>query len=168
MNECFDIYTINKKPTGKIGFRGKKLEKGEYHIVVMAIILNNNNEVLITKRSKNKIAGGKWECTSGSAVLGESSKDAVIREIKEEIGISAFIMGEEPISYFILDDAIWDIWLVTTDIEITDLKLQYEEVEEAKYSNLKELNKIINSGTATKTIEKMIKLHTSGLIKIAN
>lgn len=168
MEEYFDICTINKKPTGKIGVRGKKLESGEYHIVVMAIILNSNNEVLITKRSKNKIAGGKWECTSGSAILGESSKDAVIREIKEEIGVNTFKMREEPISCFVLDDAIWDIWFITTDIEITDLKLQYEEVEEAKYANLKELDKIIQSGTATKTIEKIIQLHNSGLIKIAN
>lgn len=166
MEECFDIYTINKEPTGKIGIRGKNLEIGEYHIVVMAVIINNKGEILITKRSKNKIAGGKWECTAGSALIGESSKNAVIREIKEEIGVNVIIKEENPISNFIYDDAIWDIWTIYIDIKVEDLKLQYEEVEEAKFANLRELNSIIEMGNVTETIKELLKLHNCGLIKI--
>ena len=168
MEENFDIYTINKDQTGKIGIRGKQLKADEYHIVVMAIIINKNGEVLITKRSKNKIAGGKWECTAGSALIGESSKIAVIREIKEELGINVIIYEEEPISFFVLDDAIWDIWTIYLDIKIKDLKLQYEEVEEAKYAKFNELIRLIKMEKATETINEMIKLNNRGLIKIAN
>lgn len=168
MEEYFDIYTINREPTGKKGVRGQDLKKNEYHIVVMAIIMNKYGEVLITKRSNNKIAGGKWECTSGSALAGESSKEAVIREIKEELGVTVTIEEEKPISYFVLDDAIWDIWVVKANIDIIDVKLQHEEVDEAKYVNLEEITNMIKSRIATKTIEKMVSLHKKGFIKIAN
>ncbi len=165
MEEYFDIFTINREPTGKTGVRGQDLEKNEYHIVVMAIIMNTHGEVFITKRSNNKIAGGKWECTSGSALTGESSKEAVIREIKEEIGVTVPIEEEKPISHFVLDDTIWDIWLVKADIDIKDVKLQQEEVDEAKYVNLEEITKMIKSGIATKTIDKLVELHHNGVIK---
>lgn len=166
MEEYFDIYTIDRKPIYKVGSRGNSLLENEYHIVVMAIIMNSKREVLITKRSENKIAAGKWECTAGSMVVGENSRDAIIREIKEEIGVVVSIDNKEPISFFILEDAIWDIWLVYTDIKIEDLILQKEEVDEARYATLSEIIEIIKNEKATNTLKELIKLHKNQKITI--
>lgn len=117
MEECFDVCTIDRKPLGKICVRGSRLNVNEYHIVAMAILINEQGEVLLTKRSKNKTAAGMWECTAGSVLTGEESKEAIIREVKEELGITVEMKGKS-ISGYIENDAIFDLWMVN-DIEYT-------------------------------------------------
>lgn len=168
MEEQFDLCSKDRVPLGRKGLRGLELAENEYHIVVMAILINEDDNVLITKRSENKIAGGKWECTAGSVVAGEKSKDAVIREIREEIGILVQIDYEKPVSHFISEDAIWDIWVVRTANSIEELILQQEEVDEAKYVAISEIKMIIDSGFATQTLEELLKLHQKGMINIAS
>jgi len=53
-----------------------------------ALIINNKNETLLVKRglkSKNEV--GVWSKPGGAVEFGEKVEDAVIREIKEELGI---------------------------------------------------------------------------------
>ncbi len=60
--EFWDIYDINKKKTGRTTPRiGCKLEQGEYHIVVNAIIINSQGQILISKRAGYKPHGLMWE-----------------------------------------------------------------------------------------------------------
>lgn len=64
------------------------IPKENYLSVVGLVIINNNNQVLLQKRSKNKkVNSGKWGICGGKVNLGETKKDAVIRETFEEIGI---------------------------------------------------------------------------------
>ena len=163
--EYFDLCTIDRKPLGKKVQRGTNLNKNEYHLVVMAIMLNEKNELLLTRRSKNKIAGGLWECTAGSVLAGENSRDAIIREVKEEIGINVNI-SEDPITYYSEEETLFDFWIIKIDNKIKDLVLQTEEVDEAKYVTLKDINEIINNGTATKSLSELIKLNSKGIVLI--
>ena len=163
--EYFDLCSVDRKPLGKKVQRGTRLNSNEYHLVVMAIIINENREVLLTKRSKNKIAGGLWECTAGSVLAGENSRDAIIREVKEEIGININV-SEYPIAGYSEGDALFDFWIVKIDNKIQDLILQTEEVDEAKYVTLNEIQNIISNGIATKSLNELIKLNMNGLISI--
>lgn len=53
-----------------------------------AVIINENGEILLTKRSQNaKNEKGKWESPGGAVEFWETREDAVKREIKEELGI---------------------------------------------------------------------------------
>lgn len=53
--ELVDIYDKNKNKTGKIKVRHKDtLEVGEYVIGIQAIIMNSNNQILISQRSEQK------------------------------------------------------------------------------------------------------------------
>ncbi|MFU2362691.1 MAG: NUDIX domain-containing protein, partial [Clostridiales bacterium] len=88
MPELWDIYDENKNKTGRTAIRDVTiLQKGEYHIVVTGIILNSKNEILISKRATNKKFGGMWECNGGSILAGETSKEGILRELKEELGV---------------------------------------------------------------------------------
>ena len=90
MGEFWDIYDAKKNKTGKVAERGVyKFKKGEYHIVVTGIIINSKGEILITKRAEHKRHGGLWECNGGSILKGETSIQGMIRELKEEIGVTA-------------------------------------------------------------------------------
>jgi mutator protein MutT len=62
-------------------------------VSVGAFILNDKGEVLLCKRSQN--AGnerGCWEAPGGAVEFGEKRQDAIIREIKEELGIDIEII----------------------------------------------------------------------------
>ena len=55
--------------------------------VSIAIIINKEKEIIISKRSKDKTFGGKWEFVGGKIENNESPTQAIIREIKEEVKI---------------------------------------------------------------------------------
>ena len=58
MGELWDVYDINKNKTGKIAERGvTKLQNGEYHIAVQAVIINSKGDILISKRAAYKRTG---------------------------------------------------------------------------------------------------------------
>ncbi len=165
MEELFDICTIDRKLLGITRERGSKLLENEYHVVVMAIMVNRDGKILLTKRSINKTAPGKWECTAGSVIAGENSKDAMIREIFEEIGIIIKIEYEDPVSYYFEDDGIFDIWKIEISNYLADLKLQKEEVDEAKFATISEIEEIIKSGNATRSLGEVIRLYKCGKIR---
>lgn len=56
--------------------------------IVAAIILSpNKKEIFITKRHKDAHKGGYWEFPGGKVELNETTEQAMIRELFEEIGI---------------------------------------------------------------------------------
>lgn len=64
------------------------LKDGEYHLTVLGVVERNDGKFLITRRVMTKAwAPGWWEVSGGAALAGEDSKDAVLREIKEETGL---------------------------------------------------------------------------------
>ena len=56
-------------------------------IPVSSGLIIQNNEVLIGLRSENDNGGGLWEFPGGKIEINESSEEAVIRELKEELDI---------------------------------------------------------------------------------
>jgi mutator protein MutT len=58
-------------------------------IVVAGVIINKEGKVLILQRSKDeKVFPNMWELPSGKREFLEDSQDCLIREIKEETGLS--------------------------------------------------------------------------------
>ena len=53
----------------------------------VGIIFNQSSHILMAERPKSKTWSGWWEFPGGKIELGESSLHALIRELKEEIGI---------------------------------------------------------------------------------
>ena len=162
MDEYFDLYSKTREPLNKTAKRGSVLEKDEFHIIVLGILVNENGEILLTRRSQIKSMPGKWECTAGSVIAGENSEEAIKREIKEEIGIDIDIKKASIISEYFEDDGIFDIWKIDTTIKLSDLVLQYEEVDKALYATISQIKEIIDLGNATLSLGEVVKLYDSG------
>ena len=56
-------------------------------IPVSSGLIIQNNKVLIGLRSENDNGGGRWEFPGGKIEIDESSEEAVIRELNEELDI---------------------------------------------------------------------------------
>lgn len=65
----------------------KGKEEGIIKNVVGAIVLNENNEVLIMSRRADDFMGGIDELPSGNMENGENIYDALVREVKEETNL---------------------------------------------------------------------------------
>lgn len=65
----------------------KGKEEGIIKNVVGAIVLNENNEVLIMSRKADDFMGGIDELPSGNMESGEKVYDALVREVKEETNL---------------------------------------------------------------------------------
>jgi len=55
--------------------------------VVAALIFDNDGKILITKRPAGSHLGGKWEFPGGKIHENETPQEALIREIREELGM---------------------------------------------------------------------------------
>ena len=85
--ERWDLVDRNRIPTGQTRRRGEKAPPGIYHIVVLGWVINRKGEFLISRRSPEKSNPLLWETTGGAKQAGEDSLKAVVREIREEVGI---------------------------------------------------------------------------------
>jgi 8-oxo-dGTP diphosphatase len=55
--------------------------------VAVAIIVDQQHRILLTQRSSHVPHGGYWEFPGGKLEANESAEYALIREIKEEVGL---------------------------------------------------------------------------------
>lgn len=145
--EVLDIYDKNRQLTGKTMNRSQgkvALLDGEYVIQVKCWILNEENKVLLTQRRKDKYNGGMWEPTGGLVTTGETSIEAIKRELFEEIGIKVSNKDLELIKSFMDEHFFRDVYLIRNNIKIHDLKFADREVVDAKYVTIDVFEKMLN------------------------
>ena len=87
--EFNDVYDANRRLTGRIHRRGTSWKLGEYGLVVCVWVYDGNGNLLMTRRAKGKSFAGTWENSGGAAQVGETSRQAIARELFEETGIRA-------------------------------------------------------------------------------
>ena len=154
--ELWDIYDIHRnRIEGRRSVRGSEdMSDDEFHLVVFAAAVNNNGELLIGKRDRNKMFGGVWEFCGGSAVSGEDSKQAAMRELYEETGLdvsscTAKCVKETVIKYWKGSNWFYDVWLFRCDFDIEKLTPQKGEVEELKKCSIDEVRGLLESNNFT-------------------
>ena len=109
----------------------------------------------IQKRAFNKDSNpGKWDVSvAGHVSSGQTSIEAAVREVSEELGIE---INEEELKYILtyknsrqikenyIDKQIYDCYIVNKEeIDIKDIKIQESEVEQVKMCKLSEFNELI-------------------------
>jgi len=125
--ELWDVYDENRNLTGKTHIRGEDLLPGEYHLVVHVWILNNSGQFLMTQRSPNKGYPLLWETTGGSALAGDDSLTAALREVKEETGLTLLPEKGKILRQYSGPDNHVDVWLFRQDFDLADVTLQEGE-----------------------------------------
>ena len=68
-------------------------------IVVSIALINNYDQVLISKRPNNKHLAGFWEFPGGKVEKDETPENALIREVKEELNVNINNKCIAPLSF---------------------------------------------------------------------
>lgn len=152
--EIWDLYNEKRELTGREHIRGEKIPTGYFHLVVHVWIRNSKGEYLISQRSASRPAWPmQWETTGGSAVKGENSTSAAVREVKEEIGLD-LISREGKLIFSevgrVVDgikfDDILDVWLWEYDGAVTLNRATTDEVAQAMWMNVEQIRALYDAG----------------------
>ena len=133
--EIWDIYDENKQLTGKTMIRDDwHMQPGEFHITVQGVVKTPDGKFLITQRSKEKSwAAGWWEVSGGGVQSGETSAEAVQREILEETGVDVtgaeggFVFDYKRVNPDEGDNYFVDIYRFVVDVDPAKVTLQEGE-----------------------------------------
>ena len=146
--EYLDLYDEWRQPNGNKMPRGGYPPKGEYFTVVHLCLFNTAGQMLIQQRQSDKREyPDLWDVTSGGAVqAGENSTQAAQRELLEELGIRMDLTGQRPYLTVNFDGGFDDVFLVEGEAELEDLRLQPEEVKDARWATLEEIRTMRERG----------------------
>lgn len=135
--EFWDVYTVDREKTGRTWQRGSRLLEGEYHLVIHVCIFNEKGEMLIQQRQPFKDGwANMWDITvGGSATVGDTSQQAAMRELEEEIGLKLDLSQTRPHLTINFDEGFDDIYLVEAEVDLNELTLQESEVQAVKWAD---------------------------------
>jgi 8-oxo-dGTP diphosphatase len=68
-------------------------------LVVAAALLDHREYVLLAQRPVGKTLAGLWEFPGGKVEIGESPEAALVRELKEELGVQVNIHDLKPTAF---------------------------------------------------------------------
>jgi len=133
MAEYWDLYDADRKPLGRTITRGDAFAEGEYYVCCEVWIRNSEGKFLMTQRHPDKKAGGLWEFTGGGVLAGETTKQAAVREVQEEMGLRVEESELRLLEVYQHKNYFMDIFVVKKDVDVSTLTLQPEEVVDAKW-----------------------------------
>ena len=120
------------------------LKKGDIYRVSALWITNSHNEILLARRHRTKSHNPrKWgPAVAGTVEKGETYKENIIKEAEEELGLKSIkpklnikMKVDNEYNYFVQ----W--YTLNIDKNISELKIQEDEVEEIKWFSKDKLKK---------------------------
>lgn len=145
--EHLDLYDCCHRPTGQTMVRGDMPPKGLYGQVIHVCIFNSRGEMLIQQRQPWKTWGNMWDVSVGGSVIsGETSQQGAQRELLEELGLEADFESLAPAITTTFTGGFDDFYILHVDLDPAKLKLQYEEVQAARWAAESEALALLDNG----------------------
>lgn len=142
--EYFDILNKDGIPTGRVAPKGTDVFNDDYYLGVHAYLYNSKGEFLLQQRAKTKeFLPGGWDIHMGHVIAGETSKEAILREIREELGLNLNDITLVKRVCWEKYNHLIDIFIACIDVNLQDLVLQKSEVDNVKYVSKEEMLSLI-------------------------
>lgn len=165
--ELNDIYDKERNLTGRTHRRGTPWKKGEYGLVVCVWVYDGIGKVLLTRRAPEKSFPGTWENSGGAAQAGETSLQAIVRELREETGIAA-----KPEEFHLLCSdrdrtAHYDFYCLRRDSD-TPVILQKGETDAYRWATFAQVHELIAQKKICKVIANQFLRQESQLLSLVD
>lgn len=152
--EFNDIYDENRHLTGRLHRRGSRWHKGEYGLVVCVWVYDGIGNILLTRRAPGKSYAGTWENSGGAAKAGETSLEAIVRELFEETGIRA-----QPEEFELLEScrdniAFYDHYCLRRNTPLSDIVLLPGETDAVQWATFSQIHEMIQKKQICSIIAK--------------
>jgi len=143
--EHWDVYDRQGNRTGQTKTRADSWGRDEYHLGVSLWLVNTQAQVLIQKRAASKrLFPNVWCNICGSAIAGETSKAACVREAKEEVGVA---VNEGCLAFLgrtINQNNMYDDYVIRNDFPIDRFTFPLDEVGELRWASLDEIGELFD------------------------
>ena len=152
IEEWNDIYDDNRNPTGRVHQRGTPWRTGDYGLVVCVWVYDGRGHFLLTRRARGKSFAGTWENSGGAAKAGETSLQAIARELFEETGIRA---REEEFEFLDSDrdkNTFYDFYCLKRPTHLQDVVLLPSETDGVMWAGYGKIHWMIRTRKICKII----------------
>lgn len=143
--EFVDLYDENRFPLGRTAPRFSRREKGTWRLITHLCIFDSRGRLLIQQRSSSKrIWPGKWDVSAAGGVSsGETTRSAAVRELEEELGISAPAQDLRSVCTVTFNYAFDDYFILKRDVDLKSIRLQEEEVSAVRWATRQQVLDLI-------------------------
>ncbi len=165
MAEYNDIYDKDRCLTGRLHRRGTAWGEGEYGLVVCVWVHDGKGNLLLTRRAPQKSFAGTWENSGGAAKAGETSRQAIARELYEETGIEA---AQEDFEYIGSDrdgNTFYDFYCLKNATPLSDIRLLPGETDGAKWVSIRQAEQMVASHQICQIIGKQFLRQKQQILK---
>lgn len=141
--EFNDVYDKDRNLTGRTHRRGTPWRRGEYGLVVCVWVHDGHGRLLLTRRAPGKSFAGTWENSGGAAKAGETSRQAIARELFEETGIRT---PEEAFAYLGSgrdNNTHYDFYCLESHTPVEDVVLLPGETDDVKWVTFPQVHEMI-------------------------
>ena len=163
--EWNDIYDKDRNLTGRIHRRGTAWKKGEYGLVTCVWVYDGKGRVLLTKRAPEKSFPGTWENSGGAVQAGETSRQAIARELREETGIRAEEAEFELIDSGRDGNTHFDYYCLKRSVPLEDIVLQKGETDAVKWASFEEVQDMIRRREICAVIARQFRIQAPHLLQ---
>lgn len=165
MTELWDELDKFGDPTGRVR---KADHTGFYHKAVCIWMFNSDGKILLQKRASTKrFFPNIWAETGGAVIHGETSLEAIHREVKEELGVD---IDDEKCDLFLKFRSGWvwgDHFFLRQDFDLDKLILESREVTKVAWFTIDEIDELHRTGNLMQCrwefVREVAKLYTKGI-----
>lgn len=143
--EVWNLYNKDRIITNLTMIRGDKVPDNYYRLVVHVCIFDGDKMLIQQRQTFKDEWPNKWDLTCGGSVIeGETSSIGIRRELSEELGIDINFEDTRPSLTINFPNGFDDFYLINRSVNISNLKLQYEEVKSVKWASKEEIFNLID------------------------
>ena len=148
--ELLQVFDENKNMLNESIERDKKkeIEPGKYFMIIL-LFIENNNKFLIQKTAESRFS--EYATTGGHVTYGDNAIKTVIKEAKEELGLTLNETEAKEIETITYPLCHATIYYCKKNIDINKLKIQEEEVESLQWMSIHEINELISENKFRKS-----------------
>ena len=166
--EFNDIYDENRQLTGRVHQRGTPWNPGEYGLVVCVWVYDGRGHILLTRRAKGKSFAGTWENSGGAAKAGETSRQAIARELFEETGIRAEESEFELLETTRDNISFYDHYCLRRQIPLEQIVLLPGETDAVRWATFDDIHGMIDRKEICNVIARQFRRQEASLRKKQN